>query len=181
MASSRQLSELEGVSLGIIFKLQPCTAYRVRRELADSPSTHWQGSAGSLYPLLSRLEADKLISSLADNNDGRGRQLLKLTPKGRRLLKHWVMSGTEPERVASINDPIRSRVFFLELLNDQERETYLDGLILEMESYLAGITARDKEGAGTDSKIEHLAALGAIYVTRARLKWLREVRRKLPL
>jgi hypothetical protein len=35
----RKLSELEGVSLGIIYKQQPCTAYRVRSELKEAPSS----------------------------------------------------------------------------------------------------------------------------------------------
>ncbi len=57
----RKLSELEGVSLGIVYKRQACTAYRVRSELKEAPSSHWRASAGSVYPLLNRLEANGLL------------------------------------------------------------------------------------------------------------------------
>ena len=54
--TTRVLSELEGVCLGLVRKHEPCTAYRVRQELKAAPSSHWHASAGSVYPLLARLE-----------------------------------------------------------------------------------------------------------------------------
>ena len=92
----RKLSELEGVSLGIIYKQQPCTAYRVRSELKEAPSSHWRASAGSVYPLLARLEAEGLVVTTSDKNDGRGRKLLKVTAEGRKSLQAWVIAGADP-------------------------------------------------------------------------------------
>src|SRR5262245_13459166 len=52
MTSSRNLTELEGTALGVIWAGQPCTPYRVRRVFLDSPSPSWSGSAGAIYPLI---------------------------------------------------------------------------------------------------------------------------------
>ena len=62
----RELSELEGVCLGLVGKYEPCTPYRVRQELKAAPSSHWHASAGSVYPLLTRLEDKKLLVTSSD-------------------------------------------------------------------------------------------------------------------
>ena len=65
----RVLSELEGVCLGLVRKHEPCTAYRVRQELKAAPSSHWQASAGSVYPLLTRLEWLREVVAISANGD----------------------------------------------------------------------------------------------------------------
>ena len=87
MTGIRNLSELEGVALGIIHKHQPCTAYATRMKLRASPSSHWRASAGAIYPLLARLEDEGLIEATEDAGDRRGRMLLTTTPAGRKALK----------------------------------------------------------------------------------------------
>jgi len=135
-------SELEGVCLGLIHKLQPCTAYQVRRALKDSPSSHWQASAGSVYPLLARLEQAALIGMTKDENDGRGRKFLRLTPAGRQGLKHWIRSGSQPDLVAAIMDPVRSRMFFLGVLSPRERRRHIGELVHQVERHLEEVIAR---------------------------------------
>jgi PadR family transcriptional regulator len=52
--TKRALTELESCVLGVVWQRGPCTAYTVRRE-------HWSSSAGSIYPVLARLESLGLI------------------------------------------------------------------------------------------------------------------------
>jgi hypothetical protein len=56
-------SELEGVVLGHLWKRGPCTTYSIRKELLQSPSSHWSASAGAIYPLLARFEERGLVRS----------------------------------------------------------------------------------------------------------------------
>ncbi len=174
--SPRELSELEGVCLGLVCKHQPCTAYRVRQELKAAPSSHWQASAGSVYPLLQRLQDEGMILTVADKADGRGRRLLRITRQGRASFKDWLLAGTTPDLIYSVTDPIRSRTFFLNVLNRAQRDKYLDELVTEMERYLANT----KDYLGTLSRTSdvdaYLGALGAVRLAEARLKWTREVR-----
>ena len=78
----RLLSELEGVCLGIIRKHESCTAYRVRLELKEAPSSHWRASAGSVYPLLARIEEEGFIETTSDKQDGRGRKYMTVSTMG---------------------------------------------------------------------------------------------------
>ncbi len=174
----RKLSELEGISLGIIYKQQPCTAYRIRSELKEAPSSHWRASAGSLYPLLVRLEAEGLVATTTDKNDGRGRKLLKVTPQGRQSLKAWVMAGADQQLISSVTDPIRSRTFFLNVLAAPKRREYLDHLIALTESYLSETKDHLEQKKKTGELFDYLGSLGAMKVTEARLGWLRVVRKQ---
>ncbi len=175
----RKLSELEGVSLGIIYKQQPCTAYRVRCELKEAPSSHWRASAGSVYPLLARLEADGFVAATTDRNDGRGRKLLKVTTQGRRSLQAWIIAGADQDLISSVMDPIRSRTFFLKVLSAPKRQEYLDHLIVLTESFLLETKDHLEQKKKTGDLFDYLGSLGAMKVTEARLDWLRVVRKQL--
>ena len=179
MNARRKLSELEGVSLGIIYKRQPCTAYLVRSELREAPSSLWRASAGSVYPLLARLETEGLVATTTDENDGRGRKLLKVTTAGRKSLSEWVIAGADPERISSVTDPIRSRTFFLDVLSEAKRRDYLSDLVTLMESYLAETKDRLNRAEESGDTCDYLGSLGAMKVTKARLDWLRVVRRRM--
>lgn len=175
----RKLSELEGVSLGIVYKHQPCTAYRVRRELQGAPSSHWRASAGSVYPLLARLTAEGLVTSANDEQDGRGRKLLSVTEKGRKSLKNWVATGADHEHISSMADPIRSRTFFLDVLNAADQLQYLNNVIDRLRHYLSETEVRLEQGKASGDVYDYLGSLGAMKVTAARLEWLCAVRKRL--
>ena len=178
-SNRRPLSELEGVCLGIIRAHEPCTAYRVRKELKEAPSSHWRASAGSVYPLLARLESDGLVAATADRDDGRGKQLLRISRAGSKALREWILAGTEMDLISSVTDPIRSRTFFLDVLTDAQRSSYLDTLIEHVEKYFAETIARMEKAKSADDRFDYLGSLGAAKITEARLEWLRAVRSEL--
>lgn len=168
----KTLSELEGVCLGLVFKYQPCTAYRVRQLLKESPSSHWCASAGSVYPLLARLEEAGSISTETDEDDGRGSKQVTITARGREELRDWMESGAGPERIAAIMDPIRSRTFFLDVLGKTEQKDYLERLIYYTKNYLAQTEEHLNSISEADDLYDRLGACGAVMATEARLRWL---------
>lgn len=175
----RQLSELEGICLGIIARHKSCTAYRVRQELKDSPSSHWQASAGSVYPLLTRLETRQLIVAKAARTDRRGTRQLQITRKGAAALREWIRTGADADPVSSISDPVRSRMFFLQSLGRAARVRYLDAVIERMQDYLAETKTHLARKRAASDRYDYFGSLGATMVTEARLKWLKRVRAEL--
>ena len=173
--SNKTLSELEGVTLGIVHKQQGCTAYAVRRELKQSPSTYWRASAGAIYPLLERLEKAGLVESKEDSGDGRGRRFLSLTSDGKRALRSWIVEGLDPEVVAAVFDPIRSRAFFLDVLSRPRREKFVADSIGVLERYLETTRAHLAVREDDRDSTEYLANLGAVYEAEARLRWMKAV------
>lgn len=183
------ISELEGVVLGIVRSLQPCTAYAVRKRLASSPSTHWSASGGSIYPLLSRLERAGLVQAHVDEGDGRRSRLVTLTPKGERALRDWILTAGTPEVAENVSDALRSRAFFLDVLSASDRRRFAEEALAAAEAHLARARAyRDEEapfGVGAseggdepevgESRFGHLAAVAGVYAAEARVRWLEEL------
>ncbi len=172
----RQLRELEGICTGIVEKSGPCTAYHVRSELKISPSAHWQASAGSVYPLLARLEVQGLLTGIDDPQDGRGRRLLRATAKGRAALREWIKAGAQPKLITSITDPVRSRMFFLQALSAADQRAYLDRTIQQMQAHLSETQARRAGADIVKDRYDYYGALGAEKLTHTRLEWLKTVR-----
>ena len=66
---------------------EPKYGYLIQKKLNEASGGAVKVQAGTLYPLLHRLEKDKLISSRLDRSTGRQRKWYRLTAAGRRRLK----------------------------------------------------------------------------------------------
>jgi DNA-binding PadR family transcriptional regulator len=131
-AARKTLTELEGAALAIIKRRGPCTAYVVKEAFRTSPSEFWSGSAGAVYPLMKRLETRKLISSKADKSDGRARREFSVTKAGDAAITDWL---TDAERASSLGfDPLRTRLFFCDLLTDGALRKFVAEVQREMEA-----------------------------------------------
>ncbi|MFO0918103.1 MAG: PadR family transcriptional regulator [Planctomycetaceae bacterium] len=60
--------------------------YDLQQKLRDASRDLVQVQAGTLYPLLHRLESDGYIRSKWDNTEGRKRKWYELTPPGKKRL-----------------------------------------------------------------------------------------------
>ena len=170
----RPLTELEGSVLGLVWARQPCTPYRVRREFADSPSPHWSGSAGAIYPLMARLEAAGLLRSAAHATGGRDSRLYRATPAGRRALERWVGPAV-PDEVAGVPpDPIRMRIASMEVLPPAQRRELLRQLESRMLELLAKAEAAHAAGDPGGGLFDAMS-LGALAMQRTRIEWVRSV------
>ncbi len=169
------LSLLERMALGVVFSKAPCTRYAIRRVFLDSPSSHWSGSAGAIYPLVARLESRRLLRSAAARGDGRATRLYSLTPAGLKALRHWLAGPLTPEDASVPFDPLRARIFFLDALppDDQQR------LLAAAAAALADSLRAAEEHLQRDDVNAHpsarLGALGALAAARARADWITSI------
>ena len=167
-------SELEGCVLGHLWKCGPCTAYSIRRVLLDSPSSHWSGSAGAVYPLLARFERRGLVRSRKAMRGDREGWLYALTPAGRGRFRAWLGPPITPDVVSITPDPLRTRVHFLGALSPRRRAAFFAAARAALELHLEELRA-----APLADEFDRLALRGALRLTRVRLAWLEEVRRTL--
>ncbi len=168
------MTELEGTVLGVVWARQPCTPYQVRREFTESPSPHWSGSAGAIYPLMARLEEAGLVVSVAHATGARPSRLYRVTPAGRRRLRRWVGPPVPAELVGAPPDPLRTRIAFMTVLPAAERLAFLK----EIETRLVKLLAVEEAGAAerrADNPHFVWMVRGAIAMQKTRLKWLRGV------
>lgn len=171
-------TELEGCVLGIVWERGPCTAYVIRTVFLESLSPYWSGSAGSIYPLVARLEARGLVAARVEPRGGRSRKELSITQEGVAALHAWLLplpAWTGPVPV----DPVRTRMFFLGALPPEEQETFVAEA--ETRARAAAESLREEhEAARRKGEIwEARATRGALLVQAARIEWLAEVRQEI--
>jgi len=68
----------------------PAYGYSIQKRLREASGNMVRLQAGTLYPLLHRLENRGLIASRWETSTGRDRKWYELTDKGRRRLQHRV-------------------------------------------------------------------------------------------
>ncbi|MCP4247832.1 MAG: PadR family transcriptional regulator [bacterium] len=177
---ARMLTELEQVVLGIVWKKGPCTAYAVRREFAASPSSHWTGSAGAIYPLVRRLERAGYLQSTAGTQGRRPRRTYTITRRGTTCLRRWIAPPL-PEHAAAITyDPLRSRMYFLAALKPADRRRFLADAKQALRRQLRVVEAECDRYQRLGDTYSHLAMTGARHIMLARIAWLTEVTRGRP-
>jgi DNA-binding PadR family transcriptional regulator len=177
MPRARPLTELEGTVMGVLWAGQPCTPYQVRREFLDSPSPHWSGSAGAIYPLVERLERAGLVRSEPHATGSRRSRLYRLTPAGRRALVRWIGPPLGDEVVGVPPDPLRARIALLALFPPAHQRAYLREVERRLLEMLARSRAAEKAIAG-DAVSERMSR-GAIAMLETRLEWVRALRHSL--
>jgi len=172
-------SDLELVVLGVVWKMGPCTPYAIRREFLTSPTPHFSGSAGAIYPLVRRLERDGLLSSEAAQHGRRRSRLYRTTSKGTAVLKRWLRPPVPLKDIVGTYDPIRVRIYFLKASPPAQRRALLDESLAEMKRRIPLLEADERRYVESGDEFSRLASHGIQKSLDARIAWLEEVRRKL--
>lgn len=170
---TRALSEFEGCVLGHLTRHGPATAYSVRLAFLVSPSSHWSGSAGAVYPLLERLEKRRLVSSRKAPRGGRMAWRYAITSAGRARFLAWLRPPFGPDVAGVPPDPLRTRVHFLGVLSRAQRVQMLADALASVRAELALL----QPGDGDDAD-DRRALRGAVLATEARIEWLAGLQRE---
>lgn len=84
------------VVLGIISK-RPQAGYDIKRIMRKIACHYWSESNAQIYPILKKLEQDKLVTSQLDKTSGaRHRRIYTITKKGMEQLKEWLNEPSDP-------------------------------------------------------------------------------------
>lgn len=174
-----ELTDLEHAALGAVWRAGSCTPYEVRKKFLASPTPSWSGSAGTIYPLMRRLERMGLVASRDADRDRRGTKLYRVTPAGRRALLHWLRPPLSRAAIFPGVDPIRTRLLFIDVLSEPERREFLDVVDGQLGEAVRELRTIEREAKARDDRILVLATRGALHVARARQRWFKEVREEL--
>jgi DNA-binding PadR family transcriptional regulator len=147
-------------------------------EFKQSPTAHWSGSAGAIYPLVERLRRQRLLRA-DDHTTGRRRsRRYVLTPAGLKQLHAWLSPPFSDETAGLPPDPLRSRIRFLAVLSAEEQAAFLADAEAQGRQLLPRVEADIARYREIDP-YAHWMARGAAAALRARLAWLREIAEEL--
>jgi len=171
------MTELEGCVLGVVWLRGPCTAYVVRREFLVSDSSHWSGSAGAIYPLLRRLEEQKLIRATEGVWGAGTKKSFAITPKGLAELRGWIGPPLPQWTAKPTFDPVRTRVGFLSALPRRRRARFLETARANLAREIDTVRAKLRTVSRRDDLFEYLVARAVLHELQAHARWLSEVAR----
>jgi DNA-binding PadR family transcriptional regulator len=173
-ASTPELTELEAATLSEIWRKQPCSAYAVQREFAQSLTPEWSGSAGAIYPVTARLRRYGLVEARTEPWGKKGKTLLALTQAGRAALRRWVGEIVEIAGVTTA-DSTRIRMFCLDIVPDRTARLALVARAAAAAEARLGEVREVIAARRSVSFIEQLAAGGTVAAMEARVTWLKHV------
>lgn len=173
MATTRELSELECFTLGLVWQIGPCTPYVIRKRMLDSPSTQWSGSAGAIYPLMRRLKKHGLLRVKQEATGQRKHELYSITPAGLKALKQWIGPPMGDEAMTVTYDPLRSRARFLGALTPRQRLAWLKAALDVLEEVERRVKEWEELYMHDDEFLRLVARTGELDV-QSRREWVRE-------
>lgn len=165
----RKLSTLEHTVLGLTWLRGPCTTYAIMKELESSASSYHKSRAGAVYAAMKRLLGFGYIASAEGD--------VSVTPLGEAALKQWLVPPIPMVDIAHSADLVRLRMFFLGVIEQDQRLAFVDHSLAGLRSFLAeceGLLAKNEE---IGDYFGVLATASTILETRARIEWLTLVRR----
>ena len=175
--STKKLTELQGAALGIIWHTSPCTPYQVRKVFERSPSPHWTGSAGAIYPMMRNLESLGLINSERHTVGKRLGRRYSITPAGNRALQKWLQCAVSEKTIGVPLDALRTRVGFFAALSPSARIKLIGKVQKHLARHIKTIRAECRRRRVSGDIFSYLAMRGALLSLQARQVWLQEVRR----
>jgi len=167
----RPLSPLEFTALGIILKRGPCVAHEVVKEFQGSQTFAYRSGAGSVYPLLKRLQGAGLLVC--------EKRRFTLSEEGRQALRNWLRPPFEDVSFSTNLDLLRSRTYFLRLLSPTEIKEFVRYAIEGLSAVLKDCESTVESYRKSGDLFSELAMRGAVRETEARIDWLREVGKRL--
>jgi DNA-binding PadR family transcriptional regulator len=175
--STKKLTELQGAALGIIWLASPCTPYHVRKVFERSPSPHWTGSAGAIYPMMRNLESLGLINSERHRVGKRLGRRYSITRAGSRALQKWLERAVSEKTIGVPLDALRTRVRFFAALSRSDRAKLIGKVQEHLAKHIKTIRAECRRRRMSGDIFSYLAMRGALLALQARQVWLSEVRR----
>lgn len=168
---TRPLTPLELTALGIIYKQTKVIAHDVVQHFANSQSLSYRSGAGSIYPLLKRLAKRGYLRST--------RRAYEIEPIGIEALRDWLTPPFSREDISANLDLLRSRVYFLKILDESERKAFVGAAIERLEQLREECLAVLEANEASGDAFSACAMLGAVRETEARISWLREIEERI--
>ena len=170
--------------LGLLM-YQPLTGYEIKKSIDSSIAFFWQESYGHIYPMLHRLEEERLVVSSREETDGRpARKRYTITEAGQSAFRAWMSQPVEPLR---FRHELLLKVFFsarpgapsMNAILEEEEER-MRQLLATYEQIRLHLTETDHGPAMKRDSVCWLLTLDlGIRFARETLAWCSEARTQL--
>lgn len=169
LKQQRKLSTIEMTVLGLAWLRGPCTTYAIMKELSTSGSSYYKSRAGTAYSVAKRLTEFGLLAPSGEH--------IRATDDGIKLIREWMAPPIPNIDVAHSADLIRLRFFFLNVLDEADRIAFIDTSIKQLQALMPCYEELVEKNEEIGEYFGVLATVGVILETRARIEWLRLIKK----
>ncbi len=128
--------------LGVL-SLGDATGYEIKKKLEGRFSHFYDASFGSIYPALTQLTGERLVTCTPEPRAGRpGKKVYRITPAGRLAFVSELMGDPAPDRVRS---EILVVMTFSELLPPHVLDRLFDARLASYRERIAALESREHE------------------------------------
>jgi PadR family transcriptional regulator AphA len=162
----------EHVILGILMK-EERHGYEIHNLLSSGLGRAWYAGISQVYALLKRLEAAEKVCSSVEQQDNRPtKHVYAITPKGREAFLQWV--HTPVERIRDLRLEFLAKLFFIRELKLSGSDKLIRKQIDIFQAQLRTITQQDET---CKEEFEHLVLRFRTCQIEAVLSWLQDCKR----
>ncbi len=139
---------LPHVLLGML--ASPASGYDLKQRFGQSVRHFWHAELSQIYPVLSKLEKDGMLTSENVPSDkGPSRKIYSRTARGTSSLKSWISDGPvcRTERLAYL-----TQLFFLDAVNMAQRISFMENLRSDFAERLGELKAIEENWSSEDPR-----------------------------
>lgn len=172
--------------LGLL-SLKPMSGYDMKKYVDESIGHFWQENYGYIYPTLSKLQKEKMVSCKTIRQQGKpNRRLYSLTSRGKSELRKWLK---EPVDQIPVRNELLLKMSFAKNISTDALmgivEQYIDDQKRKLKEYrfIQAQIEREIESTGNDAELFnwlHIVRFGTSVVP-SRIRWGKEVLRDLQM
>jgi DNA-binding PadR family transcriptional regulator len=152
---------------------EPRSGYDLRKIFSTTPFTHFSDSPGAVYPALARLHRRGWVATSRPAG-GRRRQLLRLTPAGRKAWLAWLRRPpTRPDVIRGMDQLMVRFAFMGEVLPAEAVVRFLETLAREIDAHVEDLRRFRREAAAAMSTTGRLAYDEGVEAYEAAAAWAR--------
>ena len=151
------------------------SGYSIRKAMNRMRGGRWSSESGSVYRVLRRLLKDDLVKEVQRSGaKNRERFEYELTGQGHAVLSSWLVLTPTSDEFAFLVDPIRTRSYFLDRLEADDRIQVVESWLASSKAFCSGLEKELREAA-FPNEIRKMAYQNLLHLAEARHQWLKEM------
>jgi DNA-binding PadR family transcriptional regulator len=175
MGTAGPYSELEYLIMAMVGE-GISSGYAMRKEMNRMRGGRWSSESGSVYRVLRRLEADRVVREVRKAGvPNRERTEYELTEYGDTQLASWISFPPDRSEIAFLVDPIRTRSYFLSRLKQADQLRVVKSWIQENKAFIADLEREMNSEINKESVVRNLGYQNLLGLAGARNEWLKKV------
>lgn len=172
---------LDYIILGMLFNC--ClTGYDLKKHIENGVGVFYRASYGSIYPTLTHLSSQGLVSAMQQSRGARVKKVYEITPDGKLAFLEWLKRPLDINENGNHSHLVK--VYFFDSLSSEIVQKQLLEYEISNTRYLNRLLTLARSFDSAENQRDHYYKLATLYygigILNETLRWCRFIREKRP-